>query len=96
MTCGASLKFRECNRKYFTSTQVKSSAAMRYYYFQILELKIMVWLLHAQIRYLQAVLPEQNDIIPKMAVFWVVAPCSLVEVYQRFRVPCCLHNQGDE
>jgi hypothetical protein len=26
----------------------------------------------------------------KMAVFWVVAPCSLVEVYQRFRGPCCL------
>jgi hypothetical protein len=25
-----------------------------------------------------------------MAVFWVVAPCSLVEVYQRFRGPCCL------
>jgi hypothetical protein len=23
----------------------------------------------------------------KMAVFWVVAPCSLVEVYQRFRCP---------
>jgi hypothetical protein len=23
--------------------------------------------------------------ITKMAVFWVVAPCSLVEVYQRFR-----------
>jgi hypothetical protein len=23
----------------------------------------------------------------KMAVFWVVAPCSLVEVYQRFRGP---------
>jgi hypothetical protein len=22
----------------------------------------------------------------KMAVFWVVAPCSLVEVYRRFRV----------
>jgi hypothetical protein len=32
----------------------------------------------------------------KMAVFWVVAPCSLGEVYQRFRGPCCLHNQGDE
>jgi hypothetical protein len=31
-----------------------------------------------------------------MAVFWVVAPCSLVEVYQRFRGPCCLHHQGDE
>jgi hypothetical protein len=32
----------------------------------------------------------------KMAVFWVVAPCSLVEVYQCFRGPCCLHHQGDE
>jgi hypothetical protein len=32
----------------------------------------------------------------KMAVFWVVAPCSLVEVYQRFRGACCLHRQGDE
>jgi hypothetical protein len=29
----------------------------------------------------------------KMAVFWVVAPCSLVEVYQHFRGPCCLHHQ---
>jgi hypothetical protein len=28
----------------------------------------------------------------KIAVFWVVAPCSLVEVYQRFRGPCCLHH----
>jgi hypothetical protein len=26
-----------------------------------------------------------------MAVFWVVAPCSLVEVYRRFRGTCCLH-----
>jgi hypothetical protein len=32
----------------------------------------------------------------EVAVFWVVAPCSLVEVYQRFRGPCCLHHQGDE
>jgi hypothetical protein len=32
----------------------------------------------------------------KMAVFWIVAPCILVEVYQRFRGPCCLHHQGDE
>jgi hypothetical protein len=31
----------------------------------------------------------------KMAVFWVVAPCSLVEVYQRFRGPCYLHHQSD-
>jgi hypothetical protein len=33
--------------------------------------------------------------ITKMAVFWVVAPCSLVDVYQRFGGPCCLHRQGD-
>jgi hypothetical protein len=26
----------------------------------------------------------------KIAVFWIVAPCSLVEVYRRFRGPCCL------
>jgi hypothetical protein len=32
----------------------------------------------------------------KMAVFWVVAPYNLVEVYQRFRGPCCLHHQGDD
>jgi hypothetical protein len=30
-----------------------------------------------------------------MAVFWVVTPCSLVEVYRRFRGPCCLHHQGN-
>jgi hypothetical protein len=30
-----------------------------------------------------------------MAVFWVVAPCSLVEVYRRFRSACCLHYQDD-
>jgi hypothetical protein len=29
-------------------------------------------------------------------VFWVVAPCSLVEVYCRFTGACCLHYQGDE
>jgi hypothetical protein len=32
----------------------------------------------------------------KMGVFWVVALCSLVEDYQRFRGPCCLHHQGDD
>jgi hypothetical protein len=31
----------------------------------------------------------------KMVVFWVVAPCSLVEIYQRFRGSCCLHHQGE-
>jgi hypothetical protein len=29
-------------------------------------------------------------------VLWDVAPCSLIEVYQRFRGTCCLHHQGDE
>jgi hypothetical protein len=32
----------------------------------------------------------------KMTVFWVVAPCCLVEVYQRFRGACCFHHQSDE
>jgi hypothetical protein len=31
----------------------------------------------------------------KMTVFMVVAPCSLVEVYRRFRDSCSLHHQGD-
>jgi hypothetical protein len=34
--------------------------------------------------------------LSKIAVFWVVAPCSLAEVYQRFRYPYCLHHLGDE
>jgi hypothetical protein len=29
-----------------------------------------------------------------MAVFWVVVPYNLIEVYQRFRGPCCLYHQG--
>jgi hypothetical protein len=33
--------------------------------------------------------------IMKKAVFWVVAPCRLVRVYQRFRCLYCLHHQGD-
>jgi hypothetical protein len=32
----------------------------------------------------------------KMAVFLVVAPCTLVKVYRRFRGACCLHHQGYE
>jgi hypothetical protein len=32
----------------------------------------------------------------EMAVFWVAAPCNLIEVYHRFRGTCCLHHQGDE
>jgi hypothetical protein len=32
----------------------------------------------------------------KMAIFWAVAPCSLVEVFRRFGGACCFHHQGDE
>jgi hypothetical protein len=32
----------------------------------------------------------------KMAVFYDVAPCSLVDVYRRFRGACFLHYQSDE
>jgi hypothetical protein len=32
----------------------------------------------------------------KMAVFWDIAPCSLVEVDRRFRCAYCLHHQGDD
>jgi hypothetical protein len=31
----------------------------------------------------------------KMTVLWDIAPCSLVEVYRRFRGAYCLHHQGD-
>jgi hypothetical protein len=31
-----------------------------------------------------------------MAVFWVVEPCSLIEVYRRFKGAFCLHHQGDD
>jgi hypothetical protein len=31
-----------------------------------------------------------------MAVLWVVMPCSVVEVYGRFRGVCCLHHLGDQ
>jgi hypothetical protein len=30
----------------------------------------------------------------KMTFFGDVAPCSLVEIYRRFRGVCCLHHQG--
>jgi hypothetical protein len=32
----------------------------------------------------------------KIAVFWDVAPCSLVQVYRRFRGVYYLHHQGDK
>jgi hypothetical protein len=34
----------------------------------------------------------RRSINMKMAVFWGAAPCSLVEVYRRFRGTCCLHG----
>jgi hypothetical protein len=32
----------------------------------------------------------------KMAIFWVVVLCSLVEVYWCFIGACCLHYQDDD
>jgi len=32
--------------------------------------------------------------ILELVVFWVVALCSVVVGYQRFRGPYCLHPQG--
>jgi hypothetical protein len=31
-----------------------------------------------------------------MAVFWVAAPCNLVDVYRRFRCAYCLRHHSDE
>jgi hypothetical protein len=30
-----------------------------------------------------------------MAIFWVVAPCGLVDIYRRFRGACCLYHQSE-
>jgi hypothetical protein len=40
--------------------------------------------------------PTGAAIFLDMAVFWVVAPRILVEVYRRFRDTYCLHYQGDD
>jgi hypothetical protein len=47
----------------------------------------------------QTLLPERYVILVlnlKMAVCWDTAPCSLIEIDQRFRGAYCLHHQGDE
>jgi hypothetical protein len=31
----------------------------------------------------------------KMSVFWVVVPCSVVEVYRHFRGTCCIDQKGN-
>jgi hypothetical protein len=36
--------------------------------------------------------PISSWLISKVAVFWVVATCSLVEVYRSFRCACSLHQ----
>jgi hypothetical protein len=51
------------------------------------------WSFHLLLDLRRAALMMEAGI--KMAVFWVAAPCSLVEVCQRFRGPCYLHHQGD-
>jgi hypothetical protein len=38
---------------------------------------------------------KQLNMSMKMAVFWDVAPCSLVEIDQRFRRLYCLHHHVD-
>jgi hypothetical protein len=32
----------------------------------------------------------------KIIVFWDVAPCSLIEVYQRFRGTYCIHHHSPD
>jgi hypothetical protein len=39
--------------------------------------------------------PIFYELFRKMAVFWIVAPCSLVEVYQRFRGSTRRYNPED-
>jgi hypothetical protein len=60
-----------------------------------------IWGLHASSAqksawYTKFINVPQHQILwnSKMAVLWVVAPCSFVEVYQRFRGPCCLHHEA--
>jgi hypothetical protein len=38
----------------------------------------------------------QQNYERKMAVFWVLAMCRLVEVYRPFKGAYCLYHQGDE
>jgi hypothetical protein len=38
---------------------------------------------------------SSDGVVYDVAVFWVVAPCTFVQVYQRFRGLYCLHHQGD-
>ncbi|KDR07272.1 hypothetical protein L798_03263 [Zootermopsis nevadensis] len=45
---------------------------------------------------IQVALEGLKAVSVKTAVFWVAAPCSLIEVYQHFRGPFCLHHQDDE
>jgi hypothetical protein len=42
---------------------------------------------HGNLSFVKVGFEVLTAVSTKMAVFWVVAPCSLVEVYQRFRGP---------
>jgi hypothetical protein len=48
-----------------------------------------VWIISAKVGF-----EVLTAVSTKMAVAWDVAPCSLVQVHQCFRGPCCLHHQG--
>jgi hypothetical protein len=39
---------------------------------------------------------QENRLKLKLAVFWVVAPYSLAEVYRRFRGVCYLYHRPDK
>lgn len=39
---------------------------------------------------------NQRNLNQKMAVLWVVPPCSLIKIYQRFEGSCCPHHQGSD
>jgi hypothetical protein len=56
---------------------------------------IVIWTKKQHIRFCSMLVKESTTELFKVAVFWVVAPCSLVEVYQRFRGPSCLYHQGE-
>jgi hypothetical protein len=57
---------------------------------------ILQTIIYCPLNYFRVGFKVLTPVSTKMAVFWVVAQCSLVEVYQRFKGPCCLHHQGDE
>jgi hypothetical protein len=63
----------------------------------ILMLKAYIYIIVSLQYFIFASLPLRVDklyVFMKMAAFRVITPCSLAEVHQRFRSPCC-HSHGD-